>query len=112
MKWGQINRRGTNGRRLAFVCLVLSVALQAVFGLIALAKGGTSAMHHYGEDSTEVVATEAAFDVVFTNKQTGQKITMHIPRVGVRETADRALTLKDAKSLANKIAHMLRTALS
>jgi hypothetical protein len=64
-------------------------------------------MHHYGEDSTNVIPTEAAFEGTFTNKESGQQITMHIPRVGVREDS-RTPTVSEVKSLSDDVAHLLR----
>lgn len=65
-------------------------------------------MHHYGEDSTEVTASESSFDIVFRNKETGQQITMHIPHVGVMGAPGDSPTVQRVKDVADEIAHILR----
>ena len=64
-------------------------------------------MHHYGEDSTEVTASDSSFHVVFRNKATGQLITMHIPRVGATGSGA-SPTDQHVKDVANEISHILR----
>ena len=90
---------------------MVTVAMQVAYLTAGLSIEGGTSVHHYGEDSTEVVAAEGAFEIVFTNKQTGQKITMRIPRVGASERADQVLTVEKVRGVANQIAHLLRTQL-
>ncbi len=65
-------------------------------------------MHHYGEDSTEVIASETKYEIIFTNKATRQKITMHIPRVGILEDPSKGLHIDDIRKVADSIAHLIR----
>ena len=67
-------------------------------------------MHHYGEDSTDVLETQGTFVIVFRNKVTGREITMHIPRDGVLESG-MPLTRNVAQDMAMDIAHRLRALL-
>jgi hypothetical protein len=106
--WHSINRRTSRFRRLAFIALFAGVALQVGFASLGLIQREGEGMHHYGEDSTEVVSTEEAFEILFKNKETGQKITMRIPRIGVLESPTQQLTIKMVRTLADEIAHLLR----
>lgn len=109
--WSQLNSYANQARKWAFILLILTVVTQVAYLTSGLSIQGGAAVHHYGEDSTEVVATESAFEIVFTNKDTGQKITMRIPRVGVLAQPDPALTLLKVRGVADQIAHLLRTQL-
>jgi len=108
LRWDQINEAASKARQYSFVLLVLSIALQTVFfGILFLGKG-ESKMHHYGKDSTEIVPSESAYEIIFTNKGTGQKIQMRVPRVGARTSPDRGISNDDVEGLANDINEVFR----
>jgi hypothetical protein len=109
--WSRLNSYANQARRWAFILLIATVATQVAYLTSGLSIQGGASVHHYGEDSTEVVATEGAFEIVFTNKDTGQKITMRIPRVGALAQPDPTLTLQKVRGVADQIAHLLRTQL-
>lgn len=67
-------------------------------------------MHHYGEDSTEVLETQGAFVIAFRNKVTGREITMYVPRDGVLESG-LPLNRVTAENMARDVAHRLREVL-
>jgi hypothetical protein len=69
-------------------------------------------MHHFGEDSTEVKPHREHYELIFTNKKTGQKITMNVPRTGVFDNPNKVLEENQARNLASDIAHRLRDILN
>jgi hypothetical protein len=107
-RWDRIIRRASWARKASFFLLIVTVSTQCAFLVVAIKEEGASAMHHYGEDSTEVIPTQDSFDIIFTNKTTGQKIKMNIPRVGVQEDPSKGLTTDDVTTIAHRIAHILR----
>jgi hypothetical protein len=107
-EWDNINKSAGDARKFSLGLLVVTVVLQVFLLIFTFVQKGNAEMHHYGEDSTEVIASENAFDLVFTNKDTGQKITMHVPRVGVMENPTETPTLNKMKMVANEVAHTLR----
>jgi hypothetical protein len=109
--WSRLNSYANQARKWAFILLILSVVTQVTYLTSGLSSQGGVPVHHYGEDSTDVVATESAFEITFTNKDTGQKITMRIPRVGVSAQPDPTLTLQKVRGVADQIAHLLRAQL-
>ncbi len=109
-RWNRINSRASWARKASFFLLIATVSTQCGFLVVAIKEKGAFPMHHYGEDSTEVIPSQDSFDIIFTNKTTGQKIRMNIPRVGVREDPAKGLTTEDVKSVADQIAHILRDA--
>ncbi len=65
-------------------------------------------MHHFGEDSTEVKSHPDHYDLIFTNKSTGRKVNMTLPRTGVFDDPNKNLEEAQAWDLAREIAHRLR----
>ncbi len=105
--WDETITRASKNRKRSFALLILSVCLQAFFLIYSLRPNAEASMHHYGEDSTEVLASEGTYVLVFRNKSTGREITMNIPRDGVTETGT-PLTRPAAENLSRDIAHLLR----
>ena len=64
-------------------------------------------MHHYGKDTIQVTPTETDFEVVILNKETGQAISIQIPRKGVLSDPTKIISLDDANQIAKDIAHLL-----
>lgn len=106
--WDRTNSKAEWSRKASSGLLVFTVALQLFILIFLFAQKGDTSMHHFGEDSTEVKASESSYDIEFTNKETGQKITMHIPRVGVKEKPGESPTIQEVQDLANEVAHVLR----
>jgi hypothetical protein len=90
--WSRLNRYANQARKWAFILLVVLVTTQVAYLTSGLSIQGGARVHHYGED-------------------TGQKITMRIPRVGVSAQPDPTLTLQKVRDVANQIAHLLRAEL-
>jgi hypothetical protein len=109
-RWTLINKLAGRFLIASFIVIVLSVVFQSGVFVADLSKGEVR-MHHYGEDSTEVSATESGFNIVFRNKETAQEIRMYIPRVGVMEDPARGLTMVQVRQVADEIAHLLRVRL-
>jgi hypothetical protein len=107
--WVGINRLAASSRRWAFIFLVATATLQVGFFMVTFTEKGEPTVHHYGEDFTKVIATATGFDIVFTNRITGQVITMHIPRGETKSfRGAKELTLQETQILANNLAHVLR----
>ena len=109
--WDRINTRASSSRRRAFTLLVATVAIQAVFLYALLSSGKDLPMHHYGEDSTNVVVAGDRYLLEFTNKVSKAKITMDVPAVGALEDPKKRLEPNAARTLADEVAHLLRRVL-
>jgi hypothetical protein len=107
-EWNKVIARAGRARKLSIWFLVSSISLQLFIIIFLFTQKGEISMNHYGEDSTEVTATEFAFDIAFINKETGQRITMHIPRVGVMKDPSKGPTMQEVRAIADEIAHVLR----
>jgi hypothetical protein len=106
--WTTLNRRARDMAGGAFALLLASVATQVLYFAVALYPHHREAdMHHYGEDSLEVVSSAAGHQFTFTNKESRARIVMQIPRSGAKE-GDQDLTDDEAQRLAAEIAHLLR----
>jgi len=68
-------------------------------------------MHHYGDDSTNVIEKDDRYRLEFTNKVSKVVIVMDVPAVGVLEDPKKRLDQSGAKGLANAVAHLLRQVL-
>jgi hypothetical protein len=110
-KWDKLNHSARSCRSWSFWLLVATVALQTTFLLVLFIDHAELPMHHYGEDSTRVMASDSTFHVAFLNKESGREITMQIPRVGALEDPTATLDLPRAESVAREVAHVLRRAL-
>lgn len=108
-EWTSLNKKANTSRTLSIRLLVATVAVQIIFYAVALTK--EEAMHHYGEDSTTVVAGVDAFYVEIKNKVSGKIITMTIPRVGAGEDPLTEVEEVKVREIANSVAHVLREAL-
>ena len=64
-------------------------------------------MRHYGVDSVRVIPTETSFYIIILNNETGQEISVHVPRLGVFSNPRRDLSESEAKQIGAEIAHML-----
>jgi len=109
--WNRINAGASSARRAAFNLLVATVATQAVFLFALLSIGKDLPMHHYGEDSTDVVVAGDRYLLEFTNKVSKTKITMDVPAVGALEDPKKRLDPNGARKLADEVAHLLRRVL-
>jgi hypothetical protein len=89
----------------------VGVFANATFITYQLQSKGGEDMHHYGEDSTEIIPHNDHFEVVFTNKETGQKIRMTIPRTGSREDPSKGLSIADVKTMSDQVNDVLRRTL-
>jgi hypothetical protein len=107
-RWDKLSRLAKSCRTGSFRLLVTTVALQMSFLLMLFADHGELPMHHYGEESTRVMASDSTFHVAFLNKESGREITMQIPRVGALEDPKEMLDLERAESIAGEVAHLLR----
>jgi len=110
-EWNRINTRASSARRISFNLLVATVATQAIFLFALLSIGKDLPMHHYGEDSTNVVVAGDRYLLEFTNKVSQAKITMDVPAVGALEDPKRRLEPNGARKLADEVAHLLRRVL-
>lgn len=110
-EWDKVNNSAASARKWAFNLLIGTVVAQALFLFLALAIKGDLPMHHYGEDSTHVVAGKDLYHFEFKNKISGAVITMDVPAVGALEDPQKRLDLESAKSLSREVAHLLRQAL-
>ncbi len=110
-QWEEINRRASQFRNIAFILLTVGVFLNAAFLAHQLYAKGEKNMHHYGEDSTEIISQIDHFEVVFTNKCSGQKIRMIIPKIGSREDASTEVSIEDIKAVSDGVNAVLRNAL-
>ena len=67
-------------------------------------------MHHF-EDFDVVDKPEGSFDVIYTNKSTGGKITLTIPKAGVLENSDRQVSEDDIRGIAQEVGKVLSRSL-
>ena len=109
--WETVNQKASSSRRLAFSLLVSTIVAQVGFLFCLLATQGDLPMHHYGEDSTNVVVSPQGYYLEFTNKVSGATVTMNVPAVGALEDPTKRLDPEKARDLANQVAHLLRSAL-
>ena len=109
--WGKLNSSARSCRSWSFWLLVTTVALQTTFLLVLFIDHAELPMHHYGEGSTRILASDSTFHVAFLNKESGREITMQIPRVGALEDPKAVLDLPRAESVAREVAHVLRSLL-
>ncbi|MBN1832080.1 MAG: hypothetical protein JW896_08205 [Deltaproteobacteria bacterium] len=110
-RWDAINQRAAKFRNVAFILLTVGVFANATFLAHQLYTKGGHVMHHYGKESTEIIQQIDQFEVVFTNKGTGQKIRMTIPKTGSRKDASEGLTADDVKDLSDQVNDVLRRTL-
>ena len=110
-KWDAINQRASIFRNVAFILLTVGVFANATFISYQLQSKGGDDMHHYGKGSTEIIPHNDHFEVVFTNKETGQKIQMAIPRTGSREDSSESLSIADVKTISDQVNDVLRRTL-
>ncbi len=106
--WDKLNHSAKSCRSWSFGLLVTTVALQTAFLLVLFIDHAELPMHHYGEESTRVMASDSTFHVAFLNKESGREITMQIPRVGALEDPKATLDLPRAESVAREVAHLFR----
>ncbi len=107
--WKKVNKRASKLRNSAFTLLIIGVFSNTLFLTYQLYSQGANKMHHYGEDSTEIISHQDYFEILFTNKVTEQKIRMTIPRVGSRENASGGLTIEDIRTISGQINDVLRS---
>ena len=65
-------------------------------------------MHHFGEDSINVIPVGPDYDVIFKNKATGREVRMRIPGLGAFDDPTREITPSEVENLGRVIAHTLR----
>ena len=106
--WEKINKNARILRNLALIMLTIAVSFNTIFLSYQLYPQGRNRMHHYGEDSTDIIPNQDHFEIIFTNKETGQKIRMIIPRVGSKENADKGLTMNDVREISGEVRNILR----
>ena len=110
--WDILNQKAQQKRKSAIALLTISVFANSFFVASQLLTKGARTVHHYGETSTEIVPHQDHFEVIFTNKETGQKIHMTIPRVGSKEDPSKGLTIEDVKNLSEDVNKALKKNLS
>ena len=108
--WDAINKWARRYASFAFLLLGVSISAQVLYFSLGLYPEAEADMHHYGEDSLDVVSGAAGHQFIFTNKVSQARIVMLVPRSGAKENNE-DLSDNDAGNLAREIAHLLRARL-